>query len=99
MAEGGNQPNLNLGKISTLFIPLPPIQEQQRILKQYEFILESIELLEASKALLEGSINLVKSKILDLAMQGKLVPQDPADEPAADMLRRINPKAKIITDN
>ena len=99
LAEGGNQPNLNLGKISTLFIPLPPIQEQQRIIKQYEFILESIELLEASKALLEGSINLVKSKILDLAMQGKLVPQDPADEPAADMLLRINPKAKIITDN
>ena len=99
LAEGGNQPNLNLGKISTLFIPLPPIQEQHRIVKQYEFILESIELLEASKALLEGRINLVKSKILDLAMQGKLVPQDPADEPAADMLLRINPKAKIITDN
>lgn len=99
LAEGGNQPNLNLGKISTLFIPLPPIQEQHRIVKQYEFILESIELLEASKALLEGRINLVKSKILDLAMQGKLEPQDPADDPAADMLLRINPKAKIITDN
>ena len=99
LAEGGNQPNLNLGKISALFIPLPPIQEQQRIVKQYEFILESIELLEASKALLEGRINLLKSKILDLAMQGKLVPQDPSDEPAADMLRRINPKAKIISDN
>ena len=99
LAEGGNQPNLNLGKISTLFIPLPPLQEQQRIVKQYEFILESIELLEASKALLVGRINLVKSKILDLAMQGKLVPQDPTDEPASDMLLRINPKAKIITDN
>lgn len=99
MAEGGNQPNLNLGKISTLFIPLPPLQEQQRIVKQYEFILEAIELLEASKALLVGRINLVKPKILDLAMQGKLVPQDPTDEPASDMLLRINPKAKIITDN
>ncbi len=44
-------------------------------------------------------INLTKNKILDLAMQGKLVPQDPADEPGAYMLRRINPKAKIITDN
>ena len=99
LAEGGNQPNLNLGKISSLFIPLPPIQEQRRVVEQYGFILESIELLEASKALLEERINMAKSKILDLAMQGKLVPQNPTDEPAADMLRRINPKAKIITDN
>ena len=44
-------------------------------------------------------ISLTKSKILDLAMQGKLVPQDPSDESAAEMLHRINPKAKIITDN
>ena len=99
LAEGGNQPNLNLGKISSLYIPIPPVQEQQRILEQYKYIIESIELVEKSKAFLEERIYAVKSKILDLAMQGKLVPQDPADEPAADMLRRINPKAKIITDN
>ena len=99
LAEGGNQPNLNLGKISSLYIPIPPVQEQQRILEQYRYIIESIELIEKSKALLGERIYTVKSKILDLAMQGKLVPQDPADEPATDMLRRINPKAKIITDN
>ena len=99
LAEGGNQPNLNLGKISSLYIPIPPVQEQQRILEQYKYIIESIELVEKSKAFLEERIYAVKSKILDLAMQGKLVPQDPADEAAADMLRRINPKAKIITDN
>ncbi len=52
-----------------------------------------------SKKNLSESIANLKSKILDLAMQGKLVPQDPADEPAAEMLRRVNPKAKIITDN
>ena len=99
LAEGGNQPNLNLGKISSLYIPIPPVQEQQRILEQYKYIIESIELVEKSKAFLEERIYAVKSKVLDLAMQGELVPQDPADEPAADMLRRINPKAKIITDN
>lgn len=99
LAEGGNQPNLNLGKISSLLIPLPPEQEQKRILQHYETILKYIELAEVSKALLEEHINTVKSKILDLAMQGKLVEQDPSDEPATEMLLRINPKAKIITDN
>ena len=99
LAEGGNQPNLNLGKISSLYIPIPPKQEQQRILEQYKYIIESIELIEKSKAFLEERIDAVKSKILDLAMQGRLVPQDPKDESAAYMLRRINPKAKIITDN
>ena len=48
---------------------------------------------------LSNTIERTKKKILDLAMEGKLVPQDPTDEPAADMLLRINPKAKIITDN
>ena len=99
LAEGGNQPNLNLGKISSLLIPLPPEQEQKRILQHYETILKYIELAEVSKALLEEHINTVKSKILDLAMEGKLVEQDPSDEPAAEMLLRINPKAKILTDN
>ena len=58
-----------------------------------------IGILDSEVQSLSNEISHAKSKILDLAMQGKLVPQDPADEPAADMLRRINPKAKIITDN
>ena len=48
---------------------------------------------------LKTTISNTKSKILELAMQGKLVPQNPTDEPAADMLLRVNPKARIITDN
>ncbi len=88
--------------------PLPPIDEQNRIAKKLDTYFELIQFIDdsrlnlftaKSKALLGERIYTVKSKILDLAMQGKLVPQDPADEPAADMLRRINPKARIITDN
>ena len=58
-----------------------------------------VSTIEISESKITEYIIQAKSKILDLAIHGKLVPQDPADEPAADMLRRINPKAKIITDN
>ena len=99
LAEGGNQPNLNIGKISTLYIPLPPFSEQVRITSRYSHLLDVILDLEYHKNGLVYTVNLIKSQILGAAMQGKLVEQDPTDEPAVDMLRRINPKAKIITDN
>lgn len=79
--------------------PLPPIDEQNRIAKKLDTYFELIQFIDDSRLNLFTAISKAKSKILDLAMQGKLVPQDPADEPAADMLRRINPKARIITDN
>ena len=93
------QVNISLTQAQNMRISLPPIGEIIRIneiVRQYRGIFET---LESSYNELTESIAKTKSKILDLAMQGKLVPQDPADEPAADMLRRINPKAKIITDN
>ena len=92
-------PNLHLTDIKKTTIPLPPLEEQIKIVKETDDLLLIVNLLEQNKEILADNIKLAKSKILDLAMQGKLVPQDPADEPAADMLRRINPKAKIITDN
>ena len=85
--------------ISNSKFPIPPYLEQQRIVRIFNNIISLVDDIEANKSLLFGKIRNAKSKILDLAMQGKLVPQDPADEPSADMLRRINPKAKIITDN
>ena len=93
------QVNISLTQAQNMRISLPPIGEIIRIneiVRQYRGIFET---LESSYNELTESIAKTKSKILDLAMQGKLVPQDPADEPATDMLRRINPKAKIITDN
>ena len=96
---GGTMDNLNQSLLSEFLIPIPPLSEQLRICCQVDDINCHIEDIEYSGFICMKTIESVKSHILDLAMQGKLVPQDPADEPAADMLRRVNPKAKIITDN
>ena len=92
LAEGGNQPNLNLSKISQYIIPIPPIEEQTRIVAAIEQWFALIDALEIAKEDLQSSIVQAKSKILDLAIHGKLVPQDPNDEPAIELLKRINPK-------
>ena len=98
-ASGSAVSNLNSDKVADSLFPLPPIKEQKKIVEEYEKLSTFIQALDTNKDKLISVLQLAKSKILDLAMQGKLVPQDPTDEPAADMLRRINPKAKIITDN
>ena len=99
--ETGNVSQGNIGSESTLslYIPLPPYPEQERIVKALNELVLTLYGIDNCRGKLQETIQNAKSKILDLAMQGKLVPQDPADEPAATMLRRINPKAKIITDN
>lgn len=98
-ASGSAVSNLNSDKVADSLFPLPPVAVQESIVRKYEIISSFLTDLENEEISLRRSINLIKSKILELAMQGKIVPQDPTDEPAADMLRRINPKAKIITDN
>ena len=98
-ATGTAQKTVGLESLRNFYIPIPPLSEQLRIIDQCQICEELLIKIDAGKKLLGALIEASKSKILDLAMQGKLVPQDPADEPAADMLRRINPKAKIITDN
>lgn len=80
-------------------IPLPPLTEQIKIANSVAIAMNIIDRMELEAKAVQNDISLVKSKILDLAMQGKLVSQDASDEPAADMLLRINPKAKITTDN
>ena len=82
-----------------LHIPLPPFAEQQRIVTEIEHWFALIEQIEQNKYVLQTVIKQTKSKILDLAIHGKLVPQDPNDEPASELLRRINPKAEITCDN
>ena len=75
-------------------IALPPLEEQKRIVIEVEKWLDFIADIEAEKNELESHIKKTKSKILDLAISGKLVPQDPNDEPAIELLRRINPGFK-----
>ena len=73
-------------------VPFPPLKEQKRIATEIEKYINLIDLLEESKHDLDLTIFHAKSKILDLAIHGKLVPQDPNDEPAIELLKRINPK-------
>ena len=98
-ASGSAVSNLNSDKVADSVFPLPPLAAQRVIAQWHEAFSSFMDDLENEKEGLLKNIRLVKSKILELAMQGKLVPQDPTDEPAAEMLKRINPKAKIITDN
>ena len=72
-------------------IPLPPLAEQKRIVAEVEKWFALIDDLETNKQDLQAAIRQVRAKVLDLAIHGKLVPQDPTDEPAIDLLRRINP--------
>lgn len=85
--------------LKSFYIPLPPINEQKRILDEVDKWMLLVSSIEDDRIRLQTTIKQTKSKILDLAIHGKLVPQDPNDEPAAELLKRINPKAEITCDN
>ena len=93
------QVNISLTQSQHMRVPLPPISEQNRIITKIEYYFDLISTIEQSQTDLQAIIKRTKSKILDLAIRGKLVPQDPNDEPASELLKRINPKAEITTDN
>ena len=92
------QVNISLTQSQNMRIPLPPLPEIERIIKNLKYWLSFVDNIEENKEKLQDSIRQVKSKVLDLAIHGKLVPQDPNDEPAIDLLKRINPKAEITCD-
>ena len=89
--SGSTIKHLTGDSLSSLFIPIAPFSEQQRIVAEIEKWFAVIDTLEACQNDLEAAIKQAKSKILDLAIHGKLVPQDPNDESAIELLRRINP--------
>ena len=86
---GVGQPNCNGTSLKELFIPLPPLHEQKRIVPAANALLKYASVIESERASLQEIINLAKSKILDLAIRGKLVPPDPNDEPASVLIERI----------
>ena len=96
---GSAQPKLSQDNLNKIPIYLPPLEEQKRILVEINRLFDLIYKLELGKADLATIVKQAKTKILDLAIHGKLVPQDPSDEPASELLKRINPKAELTCDN
>ena len=93
------QPKLSIETASSTIIPLPPLAEQKRIANDVECWFVLIDALESNEGDLLKAIDKAKSKILDLAIHGKLVPQDPNDEPAIELLKRIlEEKKQLVRD-
>ena len=88
---GSGREGLPKYNLEQMGFPLPPLTEQQRIVAEIEHWFALIDQIEQGKADLQTIIKQTKSKILGLAIHGKLVPQDPNDEPAIELLKRINP--------
>ena len=99
LAGSTNQKELYIGVLSNLLFPLPPFAEQERIVQEIEKWFSLIEITENGKEDLKTIIKQTKNKILDIAIHGKLVHQDPNDEPASELLKRINPNVEISCDN
>ena len=89
LAKGGVQPNLNLSLVRQIAIPLPPLAEQQRIVGELERHLSVIQQAEISVLANLKRVGRLRQSILKRAFAGKLVPQDPSDEPATELLEHI----------
>lgn len=91
--------SLSSNDLHNIPINLPPVNEQKRIVAEINRWFDLFKSIENNTDNLNTLIKTTKSKVLDLAIHGKLVPQDPTDEPATELLKRINPNAEITSDN
>ena len=92
-------PGLKRELLLSLSLPIPPLQEQKRIVSVVKEYLSLIESIETNTFDLQSAIGKAKKEVLNLAIQGELVPQNPDEEPAIELLKRINPNIKIPCDN
>ena len=90
------QDGVNMYDLKRYIIAIPPLAEQQRIVEQIETLLGYVDIIDTDAETLEKSITLAKQKILDLAIRGKLVPQDPTDEPASELLKKIKAEKEAL---
>ena len=90
LAGSTNQKELYIASIAELQVPLPPAMEQTRIAEQVFSFEDNIKNLDDEKIRIQAFVESAKAKILDFAIHGKLVPQDPSDEPAIELLKRTN---------
>ena len=86
---GSAQPKLSQERLNKILLPLPPLSEQRRIVEKIEELLALVNDLETNKTDLQSYIKQAKSKVLEMAVRGELVPQNPEDEPASVLLERI----------
>ena len=85
------QVNISLTQSQNMRIALPPLEEQKRIISTVENLFQIVDIIDNGSIDISMAISKVKAQILDLAIHGKLVSQDPSDEPAIELLKRINP--------
>ena len=96
LAAGSTVKNLKSDTVKSVLFPIPPMREQKRIAEKLDSLISFVIRIESDKTDLQTTIQLTKSKILDLAIRGKLVPQDPNDEPASVLLERIRAEKKEL---
>ena len=89
VSEGSSIPQLTVPSVLPYLFPLPPIEEQKRIVEAIENLTNKISSIDEEYSSIEEKISLTKSKLLDLAIRGKLLPQDKNDEPASELLKHI----------
>ena len=91
---GSAQPKLSQERLNKILLPLPPLSEQRRIVEKIEELLALVDDLETNKTDLQSYIKQAKSKVLEMAVRGELVPQNPEDESASVLLERIKKEQK-----
>ena len=97
--SGSGREGLPKYSLEAMMLPIPPLSEQRRIVTSIGRWLSIADILDDNTEQVSEAVESAKAKILDLAIHGKLVPQDLTDEPASELLKRINPKVNISCDN